>query len=62
MVVLPDEASVKLVIGLALIWLLLLTGVIVSVSTKRFTGWDTYLLAALIIVGLAVAVAILIAA
>lgn len=51
----------KLVIGLVLIWLLLLAFVIVAVSTERFTGWDAYLLTALVIVGLAVALAVLIA-
>jgi hypothetical protein len=49
---------VKLVIALIIIWCLLVIAAIVAASTRRFDGWDIYLVAAAVVVGLAVVIAI----
>jgi hypothetical protein len=50
---------VKVLIGAAVVWLLLVLAVIVAVSTNRIAAWDIYLIFAIVILGLAVVVAIL---
>jgi hypothetical protein len=50
---------VKVLIGAAVVWLLLVLAVIVAVSTNRFAAWDNYLIVAVVILGLAVVAAIL---
>jgi hypothetical protein len=50
---------VKILIGAAVVWILLVLAVIVAVSTNRFEAWDTYLIVAIFIVGFAIVIAIL---
>jgi len=51
----------KVVIVFVIAWCFLTIAVIVAASTRRFAAWDSYLLIAAVIVGLAVVVAIVMA-
>jgi len=57
----PRSVSMKVVIVFVIAWCFLTIAVIVAASTRRFAAWDSYLLIAAVIVGLAVVVAIVMA-
>jgi cyanate permease len=48
----------EVVIAFVIAWCLLVVAAIVAASTRRFEGWDIYLLTAAVVVGLAIAIAI----
>jgi hypothetical protein len=50
--------TVKALIALVVIWCFLVLAAIVAASTRRFQGWDMYLAIAAVVVGLAIAFAI----
>jgi hypothetical protein len=50
--------TVKALIALVLIWCFLILAAIVAASTRRFEGWDIYLAIAAVVVGVAIAIAI----
>jgi hypothetical protein len=52
---------VQVVIAFVVAWCLLVVAAIVAASSRRFAGWDTYLVAAAIVVGLAIVIAIVLA-
>jgi hypothetical protein len=49
---------VKIVIAFVIAWCLLVVAAIVAASTRRFEGWDIYLVTAAVVVGLAIVIAI----
>jgi hypothetical protein len=49
---------VKSLIVFVFTWCLLVVAAVVAAGTRRFEGWDIYLVVAVVVVGLAIVIAI----